>query len=559
MKKSLILLMAIIGLTPFMRGGYFLHSAYLVGCISCIILALKCIEERQFRIPIQLEALFLFLITLLYGISTFFAVDPGMAFLGFLKSIVIWIFYLLLQQYDIKERYKLLDTLMYTGIVMAFLSILLIPFMSSYLIQNNRLGGFIQYANTFALFMVITFLIILERGPSKIYIFIPFLIASIYLTYSRSMYVIAFGAICLGLFLYRKKIKTLIPWMLMGILLGIGLSQFSFFQDSFSRVKATSIQVSEFQTRLIYYEDGIEMINENPFGLGYYGYFYLQRAYQSGVYFIKFIHNSLLQVALDIGILGALSFIGLIVSYLCFDIKDNKIYKLIFLVIIGHSMIDFDFQFLFIWLIIVLLISLNNNRFKKICVQPVGILSLMTTATLFLYFLIATGAYYVDQFAHATAFYPYYTEAHVKQLLEIREEDMEEAKNVAEYVYSYNENNVEVNRLLRNYYMNRGAYDLAAFHGKKVVSLNQLDVTDLEIYIRNLLILLKSDIIRDEFKRREAIEEIEGLDTYIFSLQEGLSDRAFRVKHKPQLTMTENLKMMKKEALGLKDKLQDEE
>ncbi|WP_157950192.1 O-antigen ligase family protein [Vallitalea okinawensis] len=557
MKKSLIFLMVLIGLIPFMRGGYFLHSVYLVGGLSCIILTLKCIEEGVFRIPIQLEALFLLSITALYGISIFIAIDPGMAFLGFLKYIVICVVYLTIQQYDMEKRYKLLDSVMYAGIVMAVLSILLIPFMNSYLIQNNRLGGFVQYANTFALFMVITLLILLERGSSKSYLLIPFIIACIYLTYSRSMYVIAFGAVCIGLFLFQKMLKTLLPMIALGILLGVVLSQFTIFQESINRVKETSFQVSEFQSRLIYYEDGIDIIKDNPVGLGYYGYFYLQRAYASGVYFIKYIHNSFLQIALDIGILGTLSFIGLMVSYLFFS-KSEKVYKLIVLIIISHSMIDFDFQFLMIWVIILLMFSLKDNYYKKISVKPIGVFSLMSTATLLLYFLIVTGTYYIDEYTYAAKLYPYYTEAHVKQLTSV-EESQEDAKNIADQVDDYNENHLEVNRFLRDYYMNKGVYDLAVPYGNKAVSLNQLDVMDLEIYVRNLLLLLKSDIIRDEFKRREVIEEIKGIDTYILSLHEGLSERAFRVKHQPKLIMTENLKKMQKEALALEDKLLDKE
>ncbi len=122
------------------------------------------------------------------------------------------------------------------------------------------------------------------------------------------------------------------------------------------------LQASELQTRLLYYKDGLAIFLKNPWGYGAYGYYLIQRQFQTGsTYLVKYIHNFLLQILLDGGAISGLLFGFLLLKtlYFLFWGKDFAAAKrqdrqigALFLVLLGHAFWDFDLEFSYVFLLL---------------------------------------------------------------------------------------------------------------------------------------------------------------------------------------------------------------
>ena len=73
--------------------------------------------------------------------------------------------------------------------------------------------------------------------------------------------------------------------------------------ENIGRFLTISLGESTLQGRFLYWIDGISILKEHIWGLGYRGYCEIQGMYQTGVYKVQFIHNEYLQILLDIGVL----------------------------------------------------------------------------------------------------------------------------------------------------------------------------------------------------------------------------------------------------------------
>lgn len=144
----------------------------------------------------------------------------------------------------------------------------------------------------------------------------------------------------------------LVPWLLLGLLLG-GLM---FAGSTLNR--PFSLNASEFQGRLTYYIDALSMIRDYPWlGLGGGGWSSLQYDYQTALYSVSLVHNSILQVALDSGILGLLLFMMLVIysAQQWFKARaqliNSSAYRLLWPSLLGglligvHSLFDVDLAF----------------------------------------------------------------------------------------------------------------------------------------------------------------------------------------------------------------------
>lgn len=527
-----------------MRGGYFLHSTYLFYALLSVLCIWVIYRNQKFYLPKGLTSLCLFLILMGYGLSTFLALDKGMAFLGFIRILGIVFFFCMLYQFKVEDRRLFLDYLMMGICIMIVMSIVCIPVIPGFLIQNNRLGGFIQYANTFALLSVITLVYCLSKENNYWLMSVPFLVSGIILSYSRSVALMALVAVVVALILQPKEIIKKGLVLLIGLLLGYGLTRLSYFQASAGRIGEMTLGASELQTRFIYYKDGLRMFFLKPFGYGYLGYLYEQRAFQTAVYFVKFIHNSFLQVSLDAGIIGLLGFVGvLVISVLRRNIPITQ--RFIILIIIGHSIIDFDFQFLITWLIILLIITCSDHgiitiRRSKLLMSIFGIVLMVWS-----YFAFTTYAYYNKDYEISLAMYPYFTEAN-KRLLR-QQDKLEDKVDYAEKIYEMNTKEVEALQVLRDYAFMQEDIEKAVSYGKATVYQYPLSLKDLETYSSSLLILLKSDIMIEELKV-EVFEEIMDLDDWVEEVEQNLDPRAYAIKHKPTISMSTQLIRVQEEA-----------
>lgn len=183
--------------------------------------------------------------------------------------------------------------------------------------------------------------------------------------------------------------------------------------------------------RLLYYRDVLPVILKHPFGLGYMGYYYAQGGFQTGVYATKFVHNELLQFAVDVGWIPTLLFAFALLRRLLAR-KTPAMQRMLLFAICAHSMLDFDLQFLSIFF--VLFLTMDPEEGKEIVWQwkkpnrRALFLSAGALAAVCLYLGAALFAGYRKNDALAARLYPGYTPSQLVLLAEARTPQEAEAR-----------------------------------------------------------------------------------------------------------------------------------
>ena len=211
-------------------------------------------------------------------------------------------------------------------------------------------------------------------------------------------------------------------------------------RDTVGRFLTISLESSTLLGRLLYYRDVLPVILRHPFGLGYMGYYYAQVSFQTGVYVTKFVHNELLQFAVDVGWIPALLFAFSLLRRL-FSKKTPAMQRLLLFVICAHAMLDFDLQFLSIFFI--LLFTMDPAEGKETVWQwkkpnrRALFLSAGALAAVCLYLGAALFAGYRKNDALAARLYPAYTPSQL--VLLAGAQTPQEAQARADKILSRNE------------------------------------------------------------------------------------------------------------------------
>lgn len=555
-QKLLIILLLII---PFFRGLYFAHELFCFGAIICIMLCVCVFRHKKMIINLSIESLCIYTIIFLYSISPLFAVDKGMAVIGVLRFIAILLFYILIQQhtyYNNQYSKALSNTIKMIGIILSLISIIsiFIPPLKNFIFQKNRMGSYIQYANTFCVLLLVSYILIVKKVKVKWYELIGLvsIFACILLSFSRSMNIITFIVVITTLIINRSRFKVITTTYFFGCGLGVLLSKMAMVNESIDRIQNISFGVGEWQSRLLYYIDSIQIIKENPFGLGYLGYYYVQKIYQSAIYHVKFIHSSILQIAIDIGILGAVIFVAIFIKFIItkkVDIHD----KLIMLVMFLHSIIDIDMEFPII-LIVICVIVVKYNSANIIVINRVFLYKAVICIMIPIYFYMAlcTGYNYFGYADKAISMYPLYTEATITDMKINYKDNIEIAKSRAEEILNHNKNIKEAYIVLRNYYTKNYRYDEALYYAKRVMALDPLHIKYVEKYSEILLLSVKYAIMNNKvLQANKYIDKICELESYIDNQRQRVSERAYRLNRIPTLVMTKKLIDIKNEAMKL--------
>lgn len=424
-----------------LSGGFNEYVGCVLSAIISVLLIVKIAQNRNFVVNINITSLSIAVITLLYLISCFYAVDSGMAFVGFLKFLPVLLYMLLLMQdKGIKEH--LIALLPYVALALGVLSLVLmyIPITKDYFTVSDRLAGFFQYPNTFALFLLVGELTALSKEKLKPIDIISALLLIILLLFtgSRAVFILAvFSNVLIIFFRKGKKVKILLG-IVVAVLAVAVLLMLPLFNNSeiFSRYFTISFTESTFVGRLLYYFDAFPLILRHPFGLGYMGYYYVQQSIQTGVYSVMFIHNDFLQLLLDVGWIPCLLFVvGIIKSFFR---KGNSVGKrIILLTVFLHCLFDFDLQFISMFFILLLFLSYNDGKQFELKKGAVFVFSFVITGLLSLYFAVALGLAHFGFNQAADSMFPGNTQNKVDLL--IAEDDIVAQNEIADRIISQNE------------------------------------------------------------------------------------------------------------------------
>ena len=318
----------------------FLSCIFSLAIITGLFLHVK--KTETLKIDINLVSVSVFFICFSYLITAIWAVDSGMAVVGFFKYFPVILFMIALQQ-NSQTAERIHSWLPYLAAVMTAVSFILmqIPALEDSFSVAGRLAGFLQYPNTFALILLVSELLLINKEKiSKADMAVcAILIAGVVLSGSRTVFVLMVVANAVMLIVLgrrKKSFKAIV--IILGIMVllftAVGMLGGSYLTERLMQISASE---STFTGRLLYFQDALPVIVQNPLGTGYMGHYYMQQTIQTGLYSVRYIHNDLLQLMLDIGWIPCIVFVAAIAKSI-FS-KRIELYKKIIITVIIFKMI----------------------------------------------------------------------------------------------------------------------------------------------------------------------------------------------------------------------------
>ncbi|GKU27222.1 hypothetical protein CFOLD11_40490 [Clostridium folliculivorans] len=376
----------------------------------------------------------LFLLAVISLVSNFNFLALGGVNL-YLSPILYYVIYC-----SLKEDKRKDDIMKYTVYIMAVVSFASVIYQGIYL--NLRVFGLFGYANTFALSLLILIHINNVRKEDYYSTTIDIIfITSMFFTGSRNTFLwLAIYSVVIAV--SKRQIKP-IANILMGLMVYILISTISIAglllapiliyiyeyiakgtskgynkrkiiftlviivaafivilvtgsSNSIERIRDISFINGSIQEGLIIFGDTIKAVEKVPFGHGINTFGKLQYYFQSAYYSIKYVHNSVIQIAFDIGVFAVVPFLYLIfyvVIKICQNFNDkNKVINVlnlsILLIIFFHSLLDFDFSFSSIFALYMLPFSVLLDINKEFYLRKRSIVSAIYGMFIFLSVLL---------------------------------------------------------------------------------------------------------------------------------------------------------------------------
>ncbi|MBR5524253.1 MAG: O-antigen ligase family protein [Clostridia bacterium] len=342
-------------------GTFHVYLSCVLAAALLIWLLVRLCRSGALRVPITLTGIAVAVLVGGYAVTPLWAVDGGDAVFGFFKFLPVLLYTLVLAQEE-NGRDKVLDGLPYMAAGMTVLSAvgMQIPALHYFFSVADRLGGFLQYPNTYALVLLVAqlWLVTKERPRLWDYVSMAVLLAGVLYTGSRTVLVLTVVANGVALLLNKNR---RVRWITLGcvacgvaaVLVYCGLT------DNFAvlaRYLRFSVSESTLVGRFLYAYDALPLILRHPFGLGYMGYYHLEQSVQTGVYSVLSVHNDLLQIMLDVGWIPALLLVAAAVRVLLVRTVSVR-YKLIMTAMLAHACFDFDLQYVAVFILLMVVMA----------------------------------------------------------------------------------------------------------------------------------------------------------------------------------------------------------
>ena len=449
-------------------------------------------------------------------------------------------------QYNKRDVEKIIKVIPISGIVMIIMCLIAkyVPFITNYFyLSNGRMIGFFQYANTYALFLLIGIISLIESGIRQVkkYIGIVILLIGIYWTGSRTVFLLTIFNFIVFIIKNKNLRKYLITLVVVSVIGTIAYTLISKNFDTFGRYLTMTTNSNTLIERLLYYKDALIVILKNPFGLGYRGYSYVQPAIQTGVYHAVYVHNDLLQLILDIGIIPVIIFvISLIKTLFAKGIRDFDIKKQILVTILLHILLDFDLQFTYIFLIFVMTLNIFSGKLYIIKSKTNIVISIIALISIiYLYFGTCTLFQYINKSELAIKMYPIYTDANLDVMNNNTENDIEYANKIASKILETNESSKSVYDVKALYYMEQGSWRAMIKNKQKSVEFGKYDIGNYEEYILMLSGAIDYYVRADDMKEAEkCMELVKEVPSRLENVKKQTTPLAYKLKIKPDFELS---------------------
>lgn len=542
----------------FCQGLFYENMACLFSAGFGILFCVMLLEKKPKQITLTGAKIAFGLLLLFYFLTCFWAVDWGMSLIGAVRLMGVMSFALCLELIKDEERTKLLSFVPYAALCMIGLCAIgfVVPVCREKLFVANRMGGFFQYPNVFALFCLVGFLL-LRRGMKEkeagkhLAIQIAMqtgLLLGILLSGSRTVTLLAVPCI-LAVIITQKEGRKETILMLAGIvLLATIIVLVTGNVQNIGRVMTTSLSSSTLLGRILYAKDAIlKLLSKHQLGLGYLGYSYAIKPVQTGVYTVRFLHNDYLQLMVDIGIVPAVLGIVYFIKTM-FHFKKDFFVSLSLLAMGLHMLVDFDVEFVAMLYLLVLLCKENGMQqrekakvikvsagFQK-SVCAAGILA----SAICLWLGIGTSMRYIGNAELSAKLVPFYTEANEQVLSGLS--DIEAASALAQKIQKQNEYVQIVYDTNASVCYLSGAYEQMWQEKEKSCLLTPYDMENHNRYGK--LLQLGMSKCFEEGKQEQGIllmKQLSQLPNMVNQVKENTDPIAYRIKDVPDFTLDEEL------------------
>ena len=529
-----------------LTGGFSEWYSCLIAVVTSVLLLAAIVKNKKMYFRLDIISCAVLLILAGYIASCFYAVDAGAAVTGAVKFLPAALYMLLLEQYP-ESKKEIRDFLPYLCLALGVLSLALMLMPSSRLSVEGRLAGFFEYPNTFAMFLLIGELVCISKEKLKALdiIIAAALFLLIIATMSRAVFALALAANFLLLFIKKGKTHKIILGAIAASIIAAFLIFSTALKDNsvFGRLFSVSIYESTFAGRLLYWQDALPLILKHPFGLGYLGYYYTEQSVQTGVYAVRYIHNDLLQLLLDIGWLPALGFIAALVASFASK-RLSAAQKIILSVFFLHILFDFDLQFSAMYFILLLFLDSSKGKDTVITASrgyPLALIGI--SGIVCAYFAVALGLSYYGELSASYSLYS--ADTHVKTELMIQESDIDKQNVWADDILSSNDNIAIAYSVKARKAYSEGDFTSLIEYKNRIFEIAPFDYDEYEEYAYMLIngIELYSDsgdsqsaeICRQELLRVE--EKLNSLNDRLSSLGKMIVDQP-TTSFPPELTQT---------------------
>ena len=471
-------------------GGFHEYIACGLSVAMCIFLLLRLRKQTAAALPKGLFFAATVAIALGYGITALWAVDRGMALVGFVKFLPLPLYLLCLRLE--KREGVLLPVLPYLAAVLAVISAIgmVIPATRELFSVADRLAGVFQYPNTFALFLLVGQLLLLQKPQKKLYDYLTLavLVAALLYTGSRTVFVVAVLANVAMLFTAVKRKGRAVLLALGGAVVLVAVI-LAFSENSvIGRFLRFSLTESTLVGRVLYVRDALPLLLKHPFGMGYMGYYYIQGSVQTGLYSVMYIHNELLQLILDIGWIPTALLVAALVRWFCQKtVPAGR--KILVGAVCLHSLFDFDLQFTGMFLLLLLLTDQPDPKPQTRKVGKPLKLAAIAAACLSLYLGVALSLAHFGAWETAALLYPGNTRNTLTMLSAT--EDIAEADRLADQFLKYNTSYFAPYTMKAQYAYSQGDFGAVIHYAEQGLAANPLEYQQYEDYCQMLLVGLQ--------------------------------------------------------------------
>lgn len=540
-EKPLILILVA---TLCSAGGFYSPVAFCIGLAIIILLALKMFKNGELYISKNINSVFALVLAGGFLATALWGVDKYNSILGFVRMLPILLFSLYASQLDRQSKDEALGVIAPLGAIMTIVSFPLskLDSIAHLFSVSGRISGFFEYSNTFALFLILGIITIAFKEKLDLYncIMLAILLLGVFLTGSRTSFVIlALAIVALVISSKNKRFKISVC-ALFAFLIIAGAIVFAITgrYGAFARFLTISSSSGTLLGRLLYFKDAIKVIAGHPFGLGYMGYYFMQGTFQTGVYANQFVHNELLQLALDIGWIPlALGVACIVKAFVSRSITLER--KIMLATILLHSMMDFDLQYLGIVFIVILLVDFEEKRASFKLSKGVGI----AIASVLSIIVLSTSAVALSDFAYLTGSSKKASDIcssnTMAQIDNIELSTSTAEKNsIADIIISNNKyisNSYSVKAL---YYYEQGSIDKAIEYKKKAIECNRYFADEYSDYSIMLINAISMYVDMNDYDSASyCCEALLDLDKQIDELNKSTDKIAYKLQDKPDVSL----------------------